>query len=285
MLAPFPPIGGAKNNTITATADATKRRERNSAAKEKEAAAAKEAAKRQKAKDKETTAQAAKAKEEAARKAREAEAARRAEQSPAAKRKATEAKEAAAAQEDAKLKAPEAEAEAIANATQEANDPALAQQAEAQPTPSKKPKKIRDGPHPPRFPAAGISKEDAGWAHWSGWFDMGEGPSDSDDSTEKKHQEECRRAAAERTRRNEKGLAMKDEVHVLVDAEARAKFLGEVEVSDIDPRPEDTEVSVTVTGYSEPSCWRGPLPVSTSSMSFHGSSASQTLSDRRTFPA
>ena len=209
---------------------------------------------RQAAKDKEAELQAAKAKEEAARQAREAEAARRAEMSSVAKRKAMETKETAAAQEDAKLKASEAEAEAIANATQGANALVVAQQVESQPTPSKQPKKIRDGERPPRFAAAGLSKENAGWAQGPGWFDMGKGSSDSDDSTEKNHQEECRRAAAERTRRKEQGLAMKGKVHVLVDAKTRAKLLGEVEVPDIDTRPGDTEVSFTDTGHSESSC-------------------------------
>ena len=67
---------------------------------------------------------------------------------------------------------------------------------------------------------------------------MGEGPADSGHSTEKNHQEGCRRAADERTRRNEQGLAMKGKVHVLVDAEARAKLLGEIEVPGVRPTPE-----------------------------------------------
>ena len=41
---------------------------------------------------------------------------------------------------------------------------------------------------------------------------------------------------------------MKGKAHVLVDAEARAKQLGEVQISEMDPRPEDTEVSLTVAG-------------------------------------
>ena len=38
----------------------------------------------------------------------------------------------------------------------------------------------------PKFLRAGLSKEDAGWAHEQGRFDMdlGKGGSDSDDSTE-----------------------------------------------------------------------------------------------------
>ena len=37
---------------------------------------------------------------------------------------------------------------------------------------------------------------------------LGEGPSDSGDSTEESNQEGCRRAAAERTKLFEQGLAM-----------------------------------------------------------------------------
>ena len=143
--------------TAAEKAGAIKREAQNSAAKAKDAAVAKEAAKRQAAKHEEAELQAAKAKEEAARQAREAEAARRAEQSSAAKCKATEAKKAAAAQEDAKLKAPKAEAGAIANATLKAYAQAVTQQLEAQPTPPKKPMKIRNGSRFCEFPW-GLSK-------------------------------------------------------------------------------------------------------------------------------
>ena len=43
--------------------------------------------------------------------------------------------------------------------------------------------------------------------------------------------------------------------HLLVDAEARAKLLREVELSNLDPSPWETEIHVTVNGYSQPSCW------------------------------
>ena len=198
----------------------------------KEAAAAKEAAKRQAVKDNEIKLQAAKANEEAVRHAREAEAARRAEQSSAAKRKAMEAKEAAKTQEDAKLAASGAEAEAIANATQEANAQAAAQRVEDPPTPSGKPKprnkvrdliaeadaklkasfedpltpsekpksgrKAHDDPRLSKRSMAGPSKEDVEQAHRSERLDMGadEGFSDFDSTTEKKRQEERHRATA-----------------------------------------------------------------------------------------
>ena len=201
------------------------------------AVAAKEAAKRQavKVNDKETKLQAAKAKEEAARQAREAEAARRAEQSPATKLNVTEAKEAAKAQEDAKLKAYEAEAAAIANATQEINARALTQQGDAQPNPSKNSKEPHFGLRHPRFPRKGLSKENAEYAHGQGWSDMGlgEGPSDTDNSTEKNHQEKGRRTTAEQTERYRQGLAMTGKAHWLVDAKTSAKLLGEVELSNI----------------------------------------------------
>ena len=40
-------------------------------------------------------------------------------------------------------------------------------------------------------------------------------------------------------------------------------LLGELEVSDINPRPEDSKLSVTVTGHSDPSYWKGPPRVTT----------------------
>ena len=66
---------------------------------------------------------------------------------------------------------------------------------------------------------------------------LGEGPSDSDDTAEKHNQEECRSAAAERTKRHRQGLAMTGREYWLVDAVARAKILGEVELSDLDQSP------------------------------------------------
>ena len=53
----------------------------------------------------------------------------------------------------------------------------------------------------------------------------------------KLHQVKCRRAAAEQTKRHRQGLAMTGNEHWLVDAGARAKLLGEVEVPDLDHSP------------------------------------------------
>ena len=72
---------------------------------------------------------------------------------------------------------------------------------------------------------------------------LGVGSSDSGDSTEKHHQEECLRARAEKTKRHRQGLAMTGKEHWLVDARARAKLLGEV-----------SDIHVTVNGYSAPPC-------------------------------
>ena len=83
---------------------------------------------------------------------------------------------------------------------------------------------------------------------------QGEGPSDSDDSTEKRHQEGCRRAAAERTKRHRQGLAMTGKGHWLVDGGARAKLLGEVELSDLDQSSWGIDIHITVNGYSKPCC-------------------------------
>ena len=57
---------------------------------------------------------------------------------------------------------------------------------------------MRDGPRLSKCPMAGPSREGAERAHRSGRLDMGadKGSSDSDISSEKKHQKECRRAAA-----------------------------------------------------------------------------------------
>ena len=79
----------------------------------------------------------------------------------------------------------------IANATQEVNAQVVAQQVGAQPTPSKKSKEPHFSPRPPRFPRTELSKENADYAHDRKWFHMslGEGSSDSDDSTEKHHHE------------------------------------------------------------------------------------------------
>jgi len=72
---------------------------------------------------------------------------------------------------------------------------------------------------------------------------------------------------------------------VLVDAEARANLLAEVEIPDVDPRPDNNEVSVTAPGYSEYPCWKGLLLANTSSVWLHDSEGTKTLSDRRTFLA
>ena len=92
---------------------------------------------------------------------------------------------------------------------------------------------------------------------------------------ENRHQEECRRESTERT---------KVKVHVLVDLEARAHLFGGGGVSDIDPRPNGTEVHVTATGYYEYSCWGPPL-LCYSSVWILGSKGSQILSGARKFRA
>ena len=56
----------------------------------------------------------------------------------------------------------------------------------------------------------------------------GEGSSYSYEPTEKHHQEECRRAASERTKPRKQGLMITGIEYLPVDAEARAKLLGEV---------------------------------------------------------
>ena len=144
----------------------------------------------------------------------------------------------------------------MANAIHEANARTVAQQVEAQPTPSRNAKEPRFGPRPTKFPRTGPLKKGAGWAHEQGWFDMGldEGSSESDDSTEKHHQEECRRAAAERTKRLKLGLAMTGKEYWLAGAKARARPIGEVEPSDRDQSPWEIFIHFTVTGYSESSC-------------------------------
>ena len=109
---------------------------------------------------------------------------------------------------------------------------------------------------------------------------LGEGSSDSDESTEKQHQEECRRAAAEQTKRLRQGLAMTGKRYWFVDAGARAKLLGEVGLSDLDQSPCEIDIHVTVNGYSASFCWKGPLLVSTSSVWLHDSKGTKTLSDR-----
>ena len=71
----------------------------------------------------------------------------------------------------------------------------------------------------------------------------------------------------------------------LVDAGARAKLLGEVELPDLGQSRWEIDIHVTVTGYSEPFCWKGPLLDSTSSVWLHGSKGTMTFSGRRTFRA
>ena len=78
---------------------------------------------------------------------------------------------------------------------------------------------------------------------------LGEWASGSGDLTEKHHQAECRRAAAERTKRLEQGLAMTGKEYRLVDAGARTKLLGEVEEpSDLDQPPWEIYIHVTFNG-------------------------------------
>ena len=72
--------------------------------------------------------------------------------------------------------------------------------------------------------------------------------------------------------------------YLLVVAEARAKLLKEGELSDLDHSPWEIDIHVTVNGYSQSSCWKGPLHVSTSSVWLDGPKG-RTLSDRRAFHA
>ena len=58
-------------------------------------------------------------------------------------------------------------------------------------------------------------------------MNIGEGFSNSGDSTEKHRQEECRRAAAEGMELLKQSLAITGKEHRLVDVEARAIFSGE----------------------------------------------------------
>ena len=54
--------------------------------------------------------------------------------------------------------------------------------------------------------------------------------------------------------------------NLLVDAGARAKLLGEVELFNLDHSPWEIDIHIAVNdyGYSESSCWKGPLLASTS---------------------
>ena len=49
---------------------------------------------------------------------------------------------------------------------------------------------------------------------------------------------------------------MKGKEYLLVDAGARAKLLGEVELPDLDHSPWEINTHVTANGYSESSCWK-----------------------------
>ena len=162
-------------------------------------------------------------------------------------------------QEGAKLAATEAEAEAIAKAIQKVNTLSTAQQVEAPSTPLKKPKARRSGPRPCRFPRAGLSKEDVEHAQNGGWFGTVEGDgSDSDDSTEKRHQEEYLRARAEKTERHRQGSAMTGKEYLLINAEARSELLREEGLTGLDRSPWAIDIYVTVNGYNRSSCWKGP---------------------------
>ena len=90
--------------------------------------------------------------------------------------------------------------------------------------------------------------------------------SDSDDSTEKRHQEEYLRARAERIERHRQGSAMTGNEYLLIKAEARSEFLRKEELSDLDHSPWEIYIYVTVNGYGQSSCWKGPLVVRTSSV-------------------
>ena len=162
----------------------------------------------------------------------------------------------------------------------------MAQQVEAQPTPQE----IQGAILRPTSSQASSDRaleENAEYAHDQGRFDMGlgEGPFDSGDSNEKHHQEKCRRAAAEQAKRHRQGLDMTGKEHWLVDAGARAKLLGEVEVPDLDQSPCEIDIYVTVNGFSASSCWKGQLIISTSPLWLHGFKGTKILSNRRTFRA
>ena len=70
--------------------------------------------------------------------------------------------------------------------------------------------------------------------------------------------------------------------YFLIDAEARSELLREKELPDLDHSPWEIGIHVTVNGYDQSSCWKGPLLVRTS---FHGSKGTRTLKDRRIFRA
>ena len=198
---------------------------------------------------------------------------------------------AAKAQEDTKLAASEAEAEAIANVTQEVNAQSAAQQVEAQSTPStkssKKSSERRFGPRPYRFPRTGLSKENVEYAHGRGWYDtgLGEESSDSDDSTEKRHQEKCLIARAEETERHRQGSAITGRECLLVDAEARAKLLREGELSDLDQSPWDIDIHSRSTATANLPAGKLHSMSAPLSVWLDGSKGTETLSDRRTFRA
>ena len=152
----------------------------------------------------------------------------------------------------------------------------MAQQVEAQLTPSKKftkkSRKRRSGKCFPKFPRTRLLKEDAERAHEQGcyYMDLGEEPSGSGDSTEKHHQEKCLRARAGEAGHHRQGLAMIGREYVPVDAEARAKLFREGGLSGLAHSPWEIDIHVTVSGYSQSYCWNGPLLASNSPVSLHG---------------
>ena len=77
---------------------------------------------------------------------------------------------------------------------------------------------------------------------------LGEGSSGASDSTEEHHQAKCRRAAAERTKFLEQGLAMTGKECRLVDAGAHGKLLREVDLPNLDHSPWEIDIQVTVNG-------------------------------------
>ena len=73
--------------------------------------------------------------------------------------------------------------------------------------------------------------------------------------------------------------------YMLINAQARSELLREEELSDLDHSPWEIDIQVTVNGYDQSSCWKGPLVVRTSSVWIHGSEGTRTLKGPRTFRA
>ena len=73
--------------------------------------------------------------------------------------------------------------------------------------------------------------------------------------------------------------------YLLIDAEARSELLREEELSVLDHSPWEIDIHVTINGYNQSTCWKGPLLFRTSSVWVHGSKGTRTLKDRRMFRA